>query len=142
MIRIRTEPIYRRGRVPFSFVARARIPDGEGDQAVAAAVAGDADRPVVATAVRYLLQLLAERYPGGAVEVRVPPFGAVQCIEGLQHTRGTPPNVVEMAPAVWLHLATGSRGWSDALASGAVQASGSRADLTGRLPVWRPKVIR
>lgn len=123
-------------------MARARIPDGEGDQAVAAAVGGDADRAVTATAVRYLLQLLAERHPGGAVEVRVPPFGAVQCIGGLQHTRGTPPNVVEMAPSVWLHLATGSRGWSDALDSGAVQASGSRADLAGRLPVWRPVVTR
>lgn len=123
-------------------MARARIPDGEGDQAVAAVVAGDADRPVTATAVRYLLQLLAERYPGGAVEVRVPPYGAVQCIEGLNHHRGTPPNVVEMAPAVWLHLATGRRGWADAVESGAVQASGSRADLTGRLPVWRPKAIR
>jgi hypothetical protein len=122
-------------------VARARIPAGEGDQAVAAAVSGDADRSVTATAVRYLLQLLADRFPGGAVEVRVPPFGAVQCIEGLDHRRGTPPNVVEMAPAVWLHLATGSRGWSEALASGAVQASGSRADLSGRLPLWRPGIV-
>ncbi|WP_375389151.1 sterol carrier family protein [uncultured Amnibacterium sp.] len=123
-------------------MAKARIPAGEGDQAVAAAVAGDADRPVTATAVRYLLQLLADRYPGGAVEVRVPPFGAVQCIEGLDHRRGTPPNVVEMTAPVWLHLATGQRGWSEALESGAVQASGSRADLTGRLPVWRESVQR
>jgi hypothetical protein len=123
-------------------VARARIPDGEGDQAVAAAIGGDADRAVTATAVRYLLQLLGERYPGGAVEVRVPPFGAVQCIEGLKHTRGTPPNVVEMRPEVWLRVATGQRGWSDAMAAGAVQASGSRADLSGRLPIWRPKVAR
>ncbi|MGN6444649.1 sterol carrier family protein [Amnibacterium sp.] len=123
-------------------MARARIQDGEGDQAVTAAVAGDADRSVTATAVRYLLQVFAERYPGGAVEVRVPPYGAVQCIEGLQHTRGTPPNVVEMAPAVWLQVATGRRGWSDAVAAGAVQASGSRADLSGRLPVWRSRVAR
>lgn len=123
-------------------MARARIPDGEGDQAVTAAVAGDVDRTVTAKAVRYLLQLLAERYPGGAVEVRVPPYGAVQCIGGLTHTRGTPPNVVEMAPAVWLDLATGARGWSDAVDSGVVKASGTRADLSGRVPVWRPKVIR
>lgn len=123
-------------------MARARIPDGEGDRTVAAAAEGDADRAVVATAVRYLLQLLAERYPGGAVEVRVPPFGAVQCIEGLQHTRGTPPNVVEMTPAVWIALATGRRSWPEALEAGAVQASGSRADLAGRVPVWRPAVVR
>lgn len=118
-------------------MARARIPEGTGDQAVAAVLAGDADRTVTATAVRFLLQVLADRYPGGAVEVRVPPYGAVQCIEGLQHTRGTPPNVVETSPEVWLALATGSRGWSDAVEAGAVRASGSRADLTGRLPVWR-----
>lgn len=123
-------------------MARARIPDGEGGQAVTAAVAGDANRAVTATAVRFLLQVMAERYPGGAVEVRVPPFGAVQCIEGLQHTRGTPPNVVEMAPAVWLQLATGCRGWTEAVEAGAVQASGSRADLSARLPVWRPLVAR
>ena len=123
-------------------MAKARIPAGEGDQAVAAAVAGDVDRKVTATAVRFLLQLLEDRYPGGAVEVRVPPFGAVQCIEGLDHRRGTPPNVVEMTPEVWLHLATGQRGWADAVRAGAVQASGSRADLTGRLPVWRAGIVR
>lgn len=123
-------------------MARAAIPTGEGDRAVSAALAGDADRTVTATAVRYLLQVLAERYPGGSVEVRVPPFGAVQCIEGPRHTRGTPPNVVETTAAVWLSLATGGRGWADALESGAVRASGSRADLTGRVPVWRPAVAR
>ena len=128
-IRTATDPI-RGGRVPFSSVARARIPDGEGDQAVAAAVGGDADRAVTATAVRYLLQLLGERYPGGAVEVRVPPFGAVQCIEGLEaHPRHARRTSSRCAPEVWLHLATGQRGWSDAMAAGAVQASGSRADL-------------
>lgn len=121
-------------------MARAAIPAGEGDQAVTAALAGDADRAVTATAVRYLLQVLAERYPGGSVEVRVPPFGAVQCIEGPRHTRGTPPNVVETTAPVWLALATGSRGWADALQAGQVRASGSRADLTGRVPVWRPVV--
>lgn len=123
-------------------MARARIPDGEGDQAVAAAVAGDVDRHVTAAAVRYLLQLLADRYPGGAVEVRVPPFGAVQCIEGLKHTRGTPPNVIETTAAVWIQLATGARSWTDAVEHGAVSASGSRADLTGRLPLWRARVGR
>ena len=123
-------------------MARARIADGLGDQAVAAVLAGDTDRAVLATAVRFLLQQFAERYPGGAVEVRVPPYGAVQCIEGLQHTRGTPPNVVETTPAVWLQLATGARGWSDAVEAGSVRASGSRADLAGRLPIWRTPVGR
>ena len=95
----------------------------------------DASRDTIATAVRYLLQELSAAVPGNSVEVRVPPFGAVQCLEGPGHTRGTPPNVVEMSPAVWLALATGERMWSTAVAAGDVQASGSRADLSAYLPV-------
>jgi Bacterial SCP ortholog len=120
-------------------MARARIADADGDRAVASALA---DGEGIATAVRYLLQLLAERSPGTSVEVRVPPFGAVQCIQGPRHTRGTPPNVVEMAPPVWLALATGAIGWPAALGSGDVLASGTRADLTGHVPVWRAPVQR
>lgn len=123
-------------------MARARIGDVEGDLAVTSALAGETDRAVTATAVRYLLQLLADRHPGGAVEVRVPPFGAVQCIGGLKHTRGTPPNVVETTADVWLGLATGGRSWADALEHGVVQASGSRADLAERLPLWRARAAR
>ena len=88
-----------------------------------------------ATAVRYLLQLLATRAPGNSVEVRVPPFGAVQCIEGPGHTRGTPPNVVEFDSETWLALATGAVSWAEACAAGRVAASGSRANLTDYLPV-------
>ena len=66
------------------------------------------ERPVYREAVRTLLTVLAERAPGRSVEVRVPPYGAVQCVTGPRHTRGTPPNVVEMDPATWLALATGS----------------------------------
>lgn len=101
------------------------------------ALAGSDDKTVVATAVRYLLQLLAVKAPGGTVEVRVPPHGAVQCVEGTDHTRGTPPNVVEMDAATWLALATGTLLWPDALAAARVSASGQRADLTDLLPiVW------
>ena len=123
-------------------MARARIPEAEGDPAVAAVIAGAADRAVTATAVRFLLQRLAERSLGNSVEVRVPPFGAVQCIAGPRHTRGTPPNVVEMDAPVWVALATGQRDWADAVQAGAVRASGSRADLTGHIPVWRAPVTR
>jgi Bacterial SCP ortholog len=123
-------------------MAKARIQDGDGDRAVADATAGSRDRQTMATATRYLLQLLADRVPGNSVEVRVPPYGAVQCVEGPRHTRGTPPNVVEMAPDVWVALAVGSRTWRDAVDSGAVQASGSRADIEALLPVWRAPVIR
>lgn len=109
-----------------------------GAAAVAASLAGDTARDTTATAVRYLLQVLAETAEGNSVEVRVPPFGAVQAIEGPRHTRGTPPNVVEMDASTWLAVATGSRAWSDAVASGVVSASGARADLTAYLPVaWQ-----
>jgi hypothetical protein len=118
-------------------MARARIADDVGEAAVRAAVSESTDRSGVATAVRYLLQLLAERAEGNTVEVRVPPFGAVQAIEGPRHTRGTPPNVIEMDAATWLALATGSAEWNAALAEGKVAASGSRADLSGYLPILR-----
>ena len=87
--------------------------------------------------MRYLLEELAERAPGNSVEVRVPPLGATQCIEGPRHTRGTPPNVVEMAPEVWFGLATGQIRWDAALAEAQVWASGVRADLTGLFPLYR-----
>ncbi len=88
-----------------------------------------------ATAVRYLLQLLVEKAPGNAVEVRVPPFGAVQVLEGPRHTRGTPPNVVETDTATWIALATGAESWADAVAAGRILASGTRADLSALLPL-------
>jgi hypothetical protein len=92
-------------------------------------------RSTRATAVRYTLEELATRAPGNSVEVRVPPFGVCQCVEGPRHTRGTPPNVIEMDPATWLELATGLLGWDAAVGSGKVLASGSRADLSGWLPL-------
>lgn len=110
-----------------------RIPTAVGVSAVTAALGGST--PDTATAVRYLLQVLAETAQGNSVEVRVPPFGAVQAVDGPRHTRGTPPNVVETDAATWLALATGSLSWGDAVASGAVSASGQRADLTAHLPV-------
>lgn len=115
-------------------MARARIPDETGTAAVRAY---PADRETDATAVRYLLQLLAERAEGNTVEVRVPPYGAVQAIEGPRHTRGTPPNVIETDPATWVALATGRLGWDDGIASGSVRASGTRAHLGGHLPLLR-----
>ncbi|WP_460801590.1 sterol carrier family protein [Microbacterium sp. GXF6406] len=92
-------------------------------------------RTASATAVRYLLQLLDEKAPGNSVEVRVPPFGAVQVVQGPRHTRGTPPNVVEMDAPTWVALATGAEAWADAVAAGRVIASGVRADLSDLLPL-------
>jgi uncharacterized protein (TIGR03083 family) len=93
-------------------------------------------RDVIRLAVQTLLDGLAERAPGRAVEVRVPPFAAIQCIEGQRHTRGTPPNVVEMDATTWLRLATGRMTWSDAVAEAYVRASGGRADLAPHLPLF------
>lgn len=119
-------------------MARARIPDTDGDAAVEAALAGATGRDVTATAVRYLLQRLADFSPGTSVEVRVPPFGAVQVIQGPRHTRGTPPNVVELPAPLWIAVATGGTPWAEAVGGGSVAASGTRADLGGHVPVWWP----
>jgi hypothetical protein len=100
-----------------------------------AAAPDDVPRPTLAAAVRWSLEELAERAPGSATEVRVPPFGAVQCVEGPRHTRGTPPNVVETDAATWLALVIGRLAWGDAVAAGRVRASGSRADLSALLPL-------
>jgi hypothetical protein len=115
---------------------------GRGRAAVAAVLAAlDAGqpppRPELRTAVRYLLDLLAERAPGRAVEVRIPPYAAVQCVAGPRHTRGTPPNVVETDAVTWIRLATGRLTWAEAAAEGRIAASGTRADLSAFLPLAR-----
>lgn len=94
-----------------------------------------ASAEVVATAVRFTLEELALQHPGHNVEVRVPPYGAVQCLPGSTHRRGTPPNVVETDPATWLSLTTGRLSWAETLASGLAAASGAHADLSDVLPM-------
>lgn len=93
------------------------------------------DRRTLATAVRHTAALLEERAPGRSVEVRVPPFAAVQCVEGPVHRRGTPPAVVETDAQTWLALATGGLGWAAAVAEGRVRVSGQRTDLAAYLPL-------
>jgi hypothetical protein len=102
-----------------------------------AAEIGQQERDVddVRAAVKHFLAVLAYRFPGKSVEVRVPPYAAVQCIEGARHTRGTPPAVVETSGEVWLRLARGRITFHEAVASGAVRASGERSDLTDQLPL-------
>lgn len=90
-------------------------------------------REAVRLAVRTLLDALAERYPGRSLEVRVPPYAAVQCLPGPRHTRGTPPGVVETDPVTWLRLAAGRISWAEA--GTAVTASGTRSDLSAFLPL-------
>jgi hypothetical protein len=133
-------------------VARRRIAPDEGRAALAAwqvahappSAAADAagqepglplPRGTLATAVRYSLEEVTARAPGNSVEVRVPPFGVTQCVEGPRHTRGTPPNVIECDAGTWLAMVSGQLSWADAVDSGKVAASGLRADLSGLLPL-------
>ena len=94
--------------------------------------ATDAD---VRLLVKHLLALLVERAPGGAVEVRVPPYAAAQAVGGTTHKRGTPPAVVELDAPTWVSLALGDLAWADAERAGRLRASGERSDLSPLLPL-------
>lgn len=106
---------------------------------VAAAVervrTGNPEKADLRLLTKHFLAVLEQRAPGKSVEVRVPPYAAVQCVEGVRHTRGTPPAVVEMDPVTWVAVATGELAWGDAVEQGRVAASGERTDLTAYLPL-------
>ena len=91
--------------------------------------------PIILEQVKTTLNALTVKAPGRAIEVRIPPYAAVQCGEGPTHTRGTPPNTIEMDAQTWLALASGELSWAQAVDSGAVLASGLRADLAQFLPL-------
>ena len=93
--------------------------------------------PEILEQVKKSLAELAAKVPGRAIEVRVPPYAAIQCGDGPTHTRGTPPNTIEMSAETWLALAAGELSWAAAVDSGAVVASGTRADLAPFLPLNR-----
>lgn len=94
-----------------------------------------ADPADLRAAVKHFLAVLAARAPGKSVEVRVPPYAAVQCVEGARHTRGKPPAVVETDALTWIALARGPLGFTEAVDAGRVRASGERSDLTEHLPL-------
>lgn len=121
-------------------MGRRRTPDNLGQAALDAWAKNPDTLPTAQrrTAVRWTLELLAERAPGNSVEVRVPPDGAVQAVAGPRHTRGTPPNTIQTDPQTWLQLATGALGWADAVQGGQVAASGVRAELAQWLPIAKP----
>ena len=96
---------------------------------------GDPTKGDLRLLTKHYLAVLETRAPGRSVEVRVPPFAAVQCIEGVRHTRGTPPAVVETDAATWIAVASGQLSWTDAVDQGRVSASGERTDLTPYLPL-------
>ena len=91
--------------------------------------------PQILEQVKSTLALLTSKAPGRAIEVRIPPYAAVQCGEGPTHTRGTPPNTIEMDAQTWLALANGELLWEQALSEGKIAASGVRADLSEYLPL-------
>lgn len=103
--------------------------------ALARVHAGEPDRADLRLLTKHFLAVLEQRAPGHSVEVRVPPYAAVQVIPGVRHTRGTPPAVVETDAGTWIALATGELAWPDAESAGRVVASGERADLTPYLPL-------
>ena len=94
-----------------------------------------ADRARVKELVRITAGFFAQQHPGRSVEVRIPPYSAIQVIEGIRHTRGTPPNVIEMDGPTWLAVSTGRLQWAAAVGAGRIRASGTRADLSGYLPL-------
>jgi hypothetical protein len=96
---------------------------------------GEPDRADLRVLTKHFLALLEQRAPGRSVEVRVPPYAAVQVVAGVRHTRGTPPAVVETDAPTWIDLATGELDWSAAVESGRVVASGERTDLSPYLPL-------
>ncbi|MEV0403255.1 sterol carrier family protein [Actinoallomurus sp. NPDC050550] len=121
------------GEEPYAGPA-ARLADALIDAVVTAYATGaEPERAAARLAAKLLLDRLAGEAPGRSVEVRVPPYAAVQCVEGPRHTRGTPPNVIETDPKTWILLATGRLAWVDA--ADRITASGSRADLSAYLPV-------
>ena len=93
----------------------------------------DGNPEAIALAVRYALEEVAQTNPGNSVELRIPPFGATQCIAGPDHRRGTPANVVEMKPESFLALVSGDLSWQELYASGLISASGNRAELVSEL---------
>jgi len=95
----------------------------------------EANKLIEQIAVKFCLQLLHEKAPGNSVEVRIPPYAAVQVIPGISHKRGTPPAVIEMTARIWVELAIGKIDWITTKNSGAISASGQRADLSTLLPL-------
>ena len=98
-------------------------------------LSGTYEKPDLALAVRGMAERLAEVAPGRHVELRVPPYAAVQCVEGPRHTRGTPPNVVEADPVAFVELCAGRVPWAEAARDGRVRTWGDRADLSPWLPL-------
>ena len=116
----------------------ARLRPADAAEVTAALAAEPREPAQTRLLVKHYLAVLSERAPGASVEVRVPPYAAVQAVPGVRHTRGTPPAVVELDAETWIALAVGELTWATAEAAGRVRASGERADLSALLPLAPP----
>ena len=86
--------------------------------------------PQITTIVKEVLDIIKSISPGKSVELRVPPYGAIQCVAGSNHRRGTPPNTVEMSGQTLVRLINEPALWSSLCESGEVRASGLLSDLS------------
>jgi hypothetical protein len=86
--------------------------------------------PQVAAQVKEILNIIKELSPGGLVELRIPPYAAIQCVAGGNHKRGTPPNTVEMSGQVLVKLINDPSSWHTLCAQGEIAASGINSDLS------------
>jgi hypothetical protein len=86
--------------------------------------------PQISVIVKEILGLIKEISPGKSVELRIPPYGAIQCVEGINHKRGTPPNTVEMSAQVLIQLRNDPDLWAELVAAGQIAASGVNTDLS------------
>jgi len=80
--------------------------------------------------VKKILKVVEELAPGRSVELRVPPYAAIQCVEGGNHRRGTPANVVEMSGETLINLAQDPGKWEVFCNQGLISASGTSSDLS------------
>ena len=86
--------------------------------------------PQITATVKEILDLIKNISPGKSVELRVPPYGVVQCVAGGNHRRGTPPNTVEMSGQTLIRLINEPSLWISLCESGEVMASGVVSDLS------------
>ena len=86
--------------------------------------------PQFSATVKEILDLIKGISPGKSVELRVPPYGAIQCVAGSNHRRGTPPNTVEMSGQTLIRLINEPALWGTLCDSGEVRASGLLSDLS------------
>ena len=86
--------------------------------------------PQIASEVKVILDLIKKISPGKSVELRIPPYRAIQCVSGSNHKRGTPPNTVEMSAQVLIQLSSNPKMWSDLVAAGHILTSGVASDLS------------